>query len=146
MSKAENRVAIRHGMKLLVPYDGSEDARKALGEAVSLAREHDGELKVLNVYWDPKIRNFDGTEVRDRYSLQTLSDVEPILEKEDVKYKFLSRHDPDPSKIIVEVAEEDDVDLIVMGKRGMDGSDDSEIGSVSSQVIQESNRTVLIKQ
>jgi nucleotide-binding universal stress UspA family protein len=133
-------------MKLLVPYDGSKDAGKALREAVSLAKLHDGELKVLNVYWDPEVREFDGTEVRDRYSIKVLSEVKPILEEGDVKYEFLSKHDPDPSKIIIECAEEDDVDLIVMGKRGLDGSDDKDVGSVSSRVIQDSNRAVLIKQ
>jgi nucleotide-binding universal stress UspA family protein len=132
-------------MKLLVPYDGSKDAGKALKEAVSLAKSYDGELKVLNIYWDPKVRTFDGTEVRDRYSIKVLSEVRPILEKENVEYVLLSRHDPDPSKKIVEFAEEDDVDLIVMGKKGLDDSDDTDVGSVSSQVIQESNRTVLIK-
>jgi nucleotide-binding universal stress UspA family protein len=77
---------------------------------------------VLHIYWDPKVREYSGTEVRDRYSLQVLSQIRPGLEKLNISYEMLSRHDPHVSETISRTAEEEDVDLIVVSRQGFGGS------------------------
>ena len=113
---------IHNGMKILVPYDGTEKTRVALENSIDIARENDGLLKVLHVYWDPKVREYGKTEVRDRYSLQILSEIKPRLERSKIQYELFSRHDPDTPKTVIKTAEEEKVDLIVLGKRGFDAS------------------------
>ena len=117
-----DRSVTHKGMKILGPYDGTEPAKVALENAIDIARENDGLLKVLHVYWDPKIREYGKTEVRDRYSLQILSEIKPRLERSKIQYELMSRHDPDISKTVLKTAEEEKVDLIVLGKRGFDAS------------------------
>ena len=143
MSKVEgNNIdgrAIHNGMKILIPYDGTEKTRVALENSIDIARVNDGILKVLHVYWDPKIREYGKTEVRDRYSLQILSEIKPRLERSKIQYELMSRHDPDTSKTVLKTAEEEKVDLIVLGKRGFD---DYSIGR--ARAVNESDRAVLL--
>jgi nucleotide-binding universal stress UspA family protein len=110
------------GMRILVPYDGTEHTEAALESSIDIARENDGLLKVLHVYWDPKIREYGKTEVRDRYSLQVLSKIKPRLERSNIKYELLSKHDPDIPKTVIKTADTEDVDLIVLGKQGLNDS------------------------
>ena len=126
-------------MKILVPYDGTEHTKVALENSVDIAREYDGLLKVLHVYWDPNVREYGKTEVRDRYSLQLLSKIKPMLERSNIMYELLSRHDPDTFKTVLKTAEEEDVDLVVPGKRGFDDS-----FLESARAINESDRAVLL--
>ena len=107
--------------------------------SIDIAREYDGLLKVLHVYWDPKVRKYGKTELRDRYSLQILSKIKPRLEKINIKHELLSRHDPNTSKTVLKTAEEEDVDLIVLEKHGFD---DSSIGR--ARAINEGNCAVLL--
>lgn len=130
---------IHNGMKILVPYDGTEKTRVALENSIDIARENDGLLKVLHVYWDPKVREYGKTEVRDRYSLQILSEIKPRLERSKIQYELFSRHDPDTPKTVIKTAEEEKVDLIVLGKRGFDASS---IGRALA--INELDRAVLL--
>jgi len=126
-------------MKILIPYDGTEETEAALDSSIDIAQEHDGLLKVLHVYWDPKVREYGGTEVRDRYSLQVLSPIKPRLERLNIPYEMLSRHDPHVSETISRTAEEEDVDLIVVSRQGFGGSS---IGHEPS--IIQSERAVLL--
>ena len=136
-----DRSVIHKGMKILGPYDGTEQTKVALENAIDIARENDGLLKVLHVYWDPKVREYGNTEVRDRYSLQILSEIKPRLERSKIKYELLSSHDPDISQTVLKTAEEEEVDLIVLGKRGFN---DSSIEL--ARVINESDKAVLLVQ
>jgi len=126
-------------MKILVPYDGTEETEAALDNSIDIAQERGGLLKVLHVYWDPKGREYGGTEVRDRYSLQVLSPIKPRLERLNIPTEMLSRHDPHVSETISRTAEEEDVDLIVVSRQGFGGSS---IGNEPS--IIQSERAVLL--
>ena len=43
---------MRKGLKILVAYDESEHAKKALSEAADLANAFSGSISVLNCAWD----------------------------------------------------------------------------------------------
>jgi nucleotide-binding universal stress UspA family protein len=126
-------------MNILVPYDGTEKTELALENSMKIARENDGLLKLLHIYWDPKVREYGKTEVRDRHSLRVLSRIKPRLERSNVPYEMLSRHDQYVSERILKTAEEEDVDLIVVSRQGFDGS------SVEPEAsIIQSERSVLL--
>ncbi len=137
LERKSNAIVLRKGLSVLVPYDGTEHTKVALENSIDISREYDGLLKVLHVYWDPNVREYGKTEVRDRYSLQKLSKIKPILESSNINFELLSRHDPDALKTVSKTAEEEDVDLIVLGKRGFDDSfvDDKQFISSSDRAI-----------
>ena len=63
-------------MKVLVPYDGSSNAKNAVTEAIQLAKKFDGSVSLLHVHWDHgAVTAYDGTEVRDQASIKLFEDV-----------------------------------------------------------------------
>ena len=50
----------------------------------------------------------------------------------------------DAASVIIEVAEENDVDLIVMGSKGLGSFRSAFMGSVSTDVVNKSSKSVLI--
>jgi len=135
---------MKKGMKILVAYDGSPQSKDALKEATDLLREFSGEMTVLHVYWDPEIREYDGTEIRDRPSLRLLDDIKNTLDESCVKYKFRSEHHPNTPRAILNIAENEKYDMIALGSRGIGRARAWLLGSVSNKVVSEAPCTVLV--
>lgn len=138
-------------MKILVAYDGSENAKRAVEEAVDLAKQFSGSLTVLNVYWDPReeanvedLRMYEGIEVRDEVSLRLLDDLEPMLMESGVDYEFRSETDPNTPEAILRIAKDEGYDCISIGSRGMGGARAWLLGSVSSRVIAKADCPVVV--
>ena len=151
--------------KILVPYDGSKQAENALNKAVYLANLISGtEIVVLNVMdeikspalvFDKKVRNYKTGEAT------TLSSYLRDLQRER-RYKMKNRLDElkrkyqnsvqirtlvsvgRPEVKIVQYANNEHVDLIVMGHRGSKGISRFIMGSVSRTVSEKVNCTVMI--
>jgi nucleotide-binding universal stress UspA family protein len=134
----ENRI-FQKNMKILVPYYDKEHTNLALDASIDITRDNDGILYVLHIYWDPKVRSYEMTEVRDRYSLQILDEIKPKLEKSKIKYELLSRHNPNFFHTILKTAKEIAADLIVLSKQRFK---DSIIGSV--QAVSEMEKAILL--
>ena len=138
-------------MKILVPYDGSENAKNAVKEAVDLAKQFSGLLTVLHVQWDPleetyaeEVEKYEGIEVRDEVSLRLLDDLDPMLEESGVKYDLRSETTPRIPKTILSIAEDEGYDLICIGSRGMGSAKAWLLGSVSNRVITGADCPVLV--
>jgi len=131
-------------MKILVAYDGSPQSKYALKEATDIIREFSGEMTVLHVYWDPEIREYDGTEIRDRLSLRLLDDIKNTLDESGVKYNLRSEHHPNTPGAILNIAENEKYDIIALGSRGIGGARAWLLGSVSNKVVSEAPCTVLV--
>ena len=138
-------------MKILVAYDGSNFAKKAVDESVEIAMKFDGSLTILYVYWDPLeesqealVGAVEGIEVRDSGSLRLLDDLEPELEKSGVKYELRSERSTHPPSVILLVAEEEGYDLIALVSRGRGGAKAWLLGSVSNKVVSEADCPVLV--
>ncbi len=135
--------------KILVPTDGSGHAKKAVAFAADLAGKYGAELDLIHVMRDlgasvvpPEMRAYERIEhveitERDfarsiaRDILQAaaviardhgISKVESILEVGD------------PATKAVEYAQENGVDLIVMGTRGLGGLEALLVGSVARKI------------
>jgi nucleotide-binding universal stress UspA family protein len=121
-------------MKILVPYDGSDYADKALDDAIELAKKFRGSITVLHVAW----------EETDNDSRNLLRGTEEKLKEADVRYKLRSERSQYPPRRIVRIAMDEECDLIAIGSRGLGGGKAWMLGSVSTRVLEESPYPVLV--
>ena len=145
-------------MKLLLATDGSECARRALDFLRVLPLSSGSELMIVTVvdrelYGDGNeggSLDEEHRETRLRINEMLASDAAKLVEQEAGRFG-----DPDqrcstrvlygqPAEEIVKVAEELDIDLIVMGNHGLGGVKRFLLGSTSDQVMQHAACPVLI--
>lgn len=133
--------------KILFAYDGSESARKALVTALDLALKYQAELYVLTVAQPPEFGEDVETEAiienSRSYHERTLMPVKDLVAKSGVKakYEVAVGH---PAEQIIYHADRHQVDLIVLGHRGKSLFRRLLLGSVSKQVVQYADRTVMV--
>ncbi|MDP4127606.1 MAG: universal stress protein [Bacillota bacterium] len=137
--------------RVLVPTDASEYSRRALKNALEIARQIHAEVELLYVmappeaYWGPYVaRSFEiSTQEIEQGGERVL---ENTLEGLDIggvslKTKKLQGH---PATLIIEEVKKENIDLIVMGSRGYGPIAGSILGSVSQRVLQRAGCCVLI--
>jgi nucleotide-binding universal stress UspA family protein len=126
--------------KILVGTDTSVRADRAVEAAATLAGAQDAEMVVL--YVKPPL------DAREVFDPEKLPDPEAYLDHmrsrfPDVKVRM--RSEPgDPAETIVEVAEEEGADVIVVGNRGVHGKKRWFLGSVPLAVVTHSPCSVYI--
>ena len=149
---------------ILVPYDNSESAKNALFAAFDMAHKTDGAtVTALFVAPTPEFETGtflaaaqlsgimplsakDQQDMLDAYLKSKHEDITNELDEvlkgtdEDLNLAVL---DGKPSKVICDYAEEHNIDLIVMGCRGLNAVRGM-IGSVSSAVLRGVDCPVLI--
>jgi nucleotide-binding universal stress UspA family protein len=131
---------------ILVAWDGSEHAKRALGEAVDLARTQDGRLTLLTVaaplrVWPgyvPPVSEADLISAAEKI----LAEGEALL-PEGVPVSGRTAAG-DPGFELVRRAAAADHDLIVMGSRGRGAVRSAFLGSVSHYVLNHTTVPVLI--
>ena len=139
--------------KILVAFDGSIYAQRALNAACSLAKVHNSKLTVLYVipYGSPLQRHSPRLPKPDREYLEFLrkqaemimEGAREIVEKSGVEanLEVLEGH---PVERICWYANEGGFDLVVVGKRGADAVEKLGMGSVSERVVRTCNQNVLV--
>ena len=140
--------------KIIVSIDGSDHAKHALNYALESAAKRGAELVSLKVV--PPISSltyfgeFSAQYIRDlmdnlRESHQKiLSDAANIVKNKKPSLKFQTRlEEGRTSDVIVDIAKEEDVDLIIMGSRGMGGIVGF-LGSTSRHVVEACTKPILI--
>jgi nucleotide-binding universal stress UspA family protein len=126
--------------KILVPIDGSEQAKKALDLALGMAAASKASLTILEVIEDfgPLPGYYDQAPPgKDRVkwiSEQRFESVHPILDSTSVKWdrQVVEGYAADE---ICRVADEGKFDLIVIGSRGLSAMGRFLVGSVSDRVV-----------
>ena len=139
-------------MKILIPVDGSDNAKRAVKYAISLANhlKEVPELLLLNVQWNVaggNVKFFINQEtINDYYREQgmtALHEARALLDEAHLSYQFhISIGTPAPA--IVQYATEKAADLVVMGKQGEEGLQSLLLGSVGSKVAQLSSIPVTL--
>lgn len=133
--------------KILVGYDGSKAARKAVDSAVQLAARDGAELYVLAVSQPPDIGDDVETEAviegSKRYHRGLLAELRGALSRSGIKthYDVAVGH---AAEQIIYHADQRAVDLIVVGDRGRSKFVRLLLGSVSKHVVQYAGRPVLV--
>jgi nucleotide-binding universal stress UspA family protein len=131
---------------ILVAWDGSEHAKRALGEAVDLARTQDGRLTLLTVA--APLRVWPGY-VPPISEADLINSAEKILAEGEalvpdgipVSGRTAAG---DPGLELVKRAAAGEHDLIVMGSRGRGAVRSAFLGSVSHYVLNHTTVPVLI--
>ncbi|WP_049968321.1 universal stress protein [Haloferax prahovense] len=133
---------------ILVPTDGSEGTMQAVEHALELA-DAESKIHVLSVV-DQRVYLAAGGDQQDAV-IQSLRDdavqaVERCAEKcEGEASTATAIRDGVPHRVILDYADEHDVDVVVMGTHGRTGRDKlTSLGSVTERVIENAKRPVLV--
>jgi nucleotide-binding universal stress UspA family protein len=134
--------------KILVAYDGSPASKNALALACQLAREDKCWIKVLAVVpvyqGDLDLIGVSNLkEVLAGPGERLLTEARQIAEQEDV-HILVNLEQGEPYERIVKVAEEENCDLIIMGRRSSSDLERELIGCLAARVIGHTRRDVLI--
>ena len=123
-------------MRILVGFDGSVQSRKALSEAISIAKHFSGIIKVVTVH----------EKGMEKKAETTLNDAKLMMESEGVTfdYELASLLGSTPSRVLVSAAKQENFELIVIGSRGLSGGVSMLLGSVSKQVVGSAHCNVLV--
>jgi nucleotide-binding universal stress UspA family protein len=137
--------------KILVATDGSEDARRAASYGVNIAKATGAEvhaLYIISTQHAVTTRTVMGwSEAFEEYLANkggvAIADVEKLGKEAGVKVEpvFLKGI---PADKILEYAEENNIDLIVMGTHGLTGIKRFLIGSVAESVVRHSKAPVMV--
>ena len=129
---------------IVVGTDGSDTAQKAVDEAVDLAKALGAKLWLVSAYEPvPKARLREEARqtpadlqwmVNPREEVDTtLSDAADVVRGAGIEVETFAR-EGDPADAILDVAEERDADLIVVGNKGMTGARRFLLGSVPNKI------------
>ena len=125
--------------KLLLAYDGSDSAKHAFEFAVDLARRYQCEFHVVAVAQAPDFGTEGETEAIVEHSLkhfrQVLEDLKAQLPAEIPRPVFFETVVGHPAERIVQYAERNLIDHIVVGHRGHTLFERWLIGSVARRII-----------
>jgi nucleotide-binding universal stress UspA family protein len=133
--------------KILAAYDGSESAMAAFNQALDLAGKYQAEFHVLSVVRPPDIAEEVETEAIMENSLRHYQEIqEPlkaIANTQGVSARFTVAIGH-PAVKITTYAEENGIDLIVMGHRGKTFFERWLIGSVAKKVMSYAPCSVMV--
>ncbi|WP_332900326.1 universal stress protein [Haladaptatus sp. CMSO5] len=137
--------------RILIPTDGSDPARPAVEMAVGLAETHGAMLHVLYIVDQPTTvsgmgEGFSGLDdlldaLEERGHQATKAIVEQARERGIETTAAVRRGNPHDD--ILSYAEDNDIDVIVMGTHGRTGVKRALLGSVTENVVRHSEIPVL---
>jgi nucleotide-binding universal stress UspA family protein len=134
--------------KILVAIDGSESSRNALLQAFRLAVDEKCWIIVTSVV-PPLTGDLDLTGVKDIHASlakpfeDALAEANRLAEQERVLIKTVSE-EGETYERIVDLADAENCDIIVMGRRGLRKMERTLVGSVTARVIGHTQRDVLV--
>lgn len=139
--------------KILVAVDGSESSDKAFEEAMDTAKRNDSILEIVFVInlMDLETFSFAYSRAIPNY----LEDERKLVETELTKKLDLAKENgiedvkifadiAEPKNRIVELAEEEKVDLVIMGATGKGAIKRALVGSTTSYVVNHAPCNVLV--
>jgi nucleotide-binding universal stress UspA family protein len=139
---------------IVVGTDGSETATEAVRQAVDLAQSLEAKIELVSAY-EPvpagRLREERREAPEDlQWAINPREDVDATLEEAasiaqaaGVEVATYSRQG-DPADAILDIAEEREADLIVIGNKGMTGAKRFLLGSVPNKVSHHAPCSVLI--
>lgn len=132
--------------RILLPTDGSDAGHNAVDQAIQLASQLNASLHVLfvveNLPYAPEMVD-DTVELQlQAIGEEALSEIESQATDAGIEVTTELRHGT-PHRMIIEYAESNNCDLIVMGTHGRSGLDRYLLGSVTERVVRSSDTPVL---
>lgn len=143
-----NNNMIKH---ILIPHDKSEQATHAFEYALDLAKKYNSHITVIScipihiptdLYYGTAY--IETTKLLKENAIKSLVSIESELKESKIPYKSEVLEVTSITDALVSYAESNNVDLIVIGSRGLGGFKKLLLGSVASGVSQHSRCPVLI--
>ncbi|AAK42052.1 universal stress protein [Saccharolobus solfataricus] len=136
---------------IVVAYDGSQNAKRALDVAIDLAKRYEAKLTIIEVIDTSVLAGMGlgpipGEVINEMYN-KAKRDVEEAKEKavnSGVKNVEAVNIEGDPAAAIMDYAGKTGADLIVTGSRGLSTVKRIFLGSVSSRIVHEAKIPVLV--
>jgi nucleotide-binding universal stress UspA family protein len=139
---------------IVVGTDGSDTAQQAVRQAIELARAVGAKLEIVSAYEPVPAQRLREERRETPEDLQwtinpredvdsTLQDAAALASDAGVTAEVYPRKG-DPADAILDVAEEQNADLIVVGNKGMTGAKRFLLGSVPNKVSHHAPSSVLI--
>lgn len=135
--------------KILVAVDGSESSKNAFRQACRVSRQDKSWITVITtipLYQD----QFQTLSIKEKASKalkaegeKILADIKKIADEEDVFIRLLLK-EGNAVDTILDVEEENNFELIVMGRHGKSRLERALVGSVASHVIGHSRKDILV--
>ena len=130
--------------RIVVGTDGSETATEAVATAVELAKISKAKLEIVSAYEPiPQQRlreEKEGISGDVSHAINPREDVQFVLDKaaavaKKAKVDVVTHpREGDPADAILDVAEENDADLVLVGNKGMTGARRFLLGSVPNKI------------
>jgi len=142
--------------KILVALDGSKHGLEAAQHAIAIAKCMDSELHLLTVtrpyHVSPKLRQYLQAEnllgepkyVMDEMTDDIVSAAQDLARQADLTRLKSVVREGKPARSIVEYAQNNHINLIVLGSRGVGEVEAALLGSVSQKVSFLANCSVLV--
>ena len=141
--------------KILVALDGSDHATKALGTAIEMAQRCDSEMilfyalqvRSLRAEYEQVVTKAARDAYREAGNQQKediLSRAEKLARDQGVDRVSQLCIEGEPARSIIRAARENDIELIVMGTRGLTGLRELAMGSVAHNVTSAADCPVLV--
>ncbi len=140
--------------RIIVPIDFSDCSRKALEYAAATARAHKSKLTILHIYEESFVEPYVNAANSEEEANEIIKEIERVNE---IKYdEFLKTVDLGgveyekllkkgiPETEIVEIAREQQANLIVMGTHGRSGIRHILIGSTAEEVVRTVHCDIII--
>jgi nucleotide-binding universal stress UspA family protein len=130
--------------RIVVGTDGSETATEAVREAIELAKLSKAKLEIVSAYEPvPQQRlreEREGISGDVSHAVNPREDVQFVLDKaageaKKAKVDVVTHpREGDPADAILDVAEENNADLVLVGNKGMTGARRFLLGSVPNKI------------
>ena len=134
--------------RILVAVDGSESAKKAFEKSIYLAQKCNSKLDVIHVvldstYGGDSATTFELIEELKEKGMKLLEQCRNQAIKNNVPVETLLELG-DHAQVIIDIANKNNYDLIIMGSRGMSAFKELLLGSVSFKVTHHARCPVMV--
>ena len=136
---------------IMVPYDKSESSIRAFEYAIDLAVKYNANMSIvtcisIQIPTEPYFGTayIETTRLLKEDAIKSTSNLESRLKELKIQYKIDVLEVTSITDALTSYAESHNVDLIVMGSRGLGGFKKLLLGSVASGVSQHAKSPVLI--
>jgi nucleotide-binding universal stress UspA family protein len=130
--------------KVLVPLDGSACSKRALAMAISLSQGKQITITGMHVIKIPMVFTNKTKKQARQNALKIVAAASTISKRANVSFKAKISSDGYAGREIVQFAQDNRFDLIVMGSRGPHPIAEMFLGSVANYVVTKSKIPVLI--
>lgn len=133
-------------MNILVPIDGSDTSKKALNNAINIAKEKDAKIYLLSVVEKQGLTLPSVVDYQEKKAelSKILKEQKSRIESLNLKCESILKTDSEPNRAIIKDSERYNIDLIVIGRRGLNKINRIMVGTTSFYVIANAKMDVLV--